>query len=65
MQKFVTTITSGVTPIGNDEIVLSLYGPRGGQRAIESLTPAAARSLGHELIAAAYDLELEMEREKS
>ena len=53
MQKFVTTMASGIMPIGTDEIVLFIYGPRGGQRAVESLTPAAARFLGHELIAAA------------
>lgn len=41
------------------EVVLSLYGPRGGNRALEGLTPGAARKLGRLLMDAADSLDPE------
>ena len=53
MQKFVTVITQGTIAHDADEVLLFFYGPQGGKRAIESLTPATAHALGHDLIDAA------------
>lgn len=62
MNKFVSVITQGTLAPGADEVVLFIYGPKGGTRAIESLSPAAAYGLGHELIKSAEAITL---KEKS
>lgn len=53
MREFVSVAGIGLnTGQDQDEIAISIYGPRGGCRAIEGISPDAARQLVRDLIAA-------------
>ena len=53
MRRFADVIAMGLTTLEDDEIVLTIYGPKGGMRACESISPDKAKILGRRLIALA------------
>ena len=55
-QEYVSALAKGYAAPG-DEIILSFYGPKGGNRGLECLSPQVARKLAADLLAAADRLE--------
>ncbi len=53
MKQYTSITGLGLTRASTDEIILTIYGPRGGMRATESMTVDTARKLATALNTAA------------